>query len=353
MAAQPLLPLFKYSTIKEISDSGDLSSLPSCYSCRGPDIDGPTETLEEEVPIIDFSLLVGGTAKQRTQVIQDLGKACRDWGFFMVVNHGVPKSLMETMLNACMGFFNMREDVKQEYNGKHVFDPISHGTSFNSSVDNVRYWRDYLKVIVHPHFHSPAKPSGFRETSIEYATQTREMAKELLKAIWESLELKPEDMEEALDLNSCFQILVTNLYPPCPQPELALGIPPHSDHGLLTILLENGVNGLKVEHNGKWVHVKSLPNSFLVNTGDHMEIVSNGKYKSVVHQAEVNASSTRISIATAVGPSLDTVVVPAPQLVKHKHQLAYKGMKYRDFREHTQANPRQVKSLLDLLRLHN
>ncbi|KAJ0984651.1 hypothetical protein J5N97_003007 [Dioscorea zingiberensis] len=353
MAAQPLLPLFKYSTIKEISDSGDLSSLPSCYTCRGPDIDGPTEALEEEVPIIDFSLLVGGTAKQRTQVIQDLSKACRDWGFFMVVNHGVPKSLMEAMLNTCMGFFNMREDEKQEYNEKHVLDPIRHGTSFNTSVDKVRYWRDYLKVFVHPDFHSPAKPSGFREISVEYATRTREMTKELLKAIWESLELKPDDMEEALDLNSCFQILVANLYPPCPQPELALGIPPHSDHGLLTVLLENGVNGLKVEHNGKWVHVKSLPNSFLVNTGDQLEIVSNGKYKSVVHQAEVNASSTRMSLVTLVGPSLDNVVVPAPQLVKHNHQLAYNGMKYRDFLEHQQANPLLVKSLLDLLRLHN
>ncbi|KAJ0984652.1 hypothetical protein J5N97_003008 [Dioscorea zingiberensis] len=267
-AHEALLPLskLKYSTIKEISDSGVvLSSLPSCYACRDPDINGSTEILEEEVPIIDFSLLVGGTAKQRAQVIQDLGKACRDWGFFMVVNHDVPMRLMETMLDACKGFFNMREEEKQEYNGKHVLDPIRHGTSFNTSVEKFRYWRDYLKVFVHPHFHSPAKPSGFREISLQYVTRTREMAKELLKAIWESLELKPYDMEETLDLNSCFQILIVNLYPPCPEPELALGIPPHSDHGLLTILLENGVNGLKVEHNGKWVHVKPLPNSMVVN----------------------------------------------------------------------------------------
>ncbi|KAJ0984629.1 hypothetical protein J5N97_002985 [Dioscorea zingiberensis] len=274
MAAEPLLSLSKYNTVKEISDSGVLSSLPSCYACRDPDIDGPTETLEEEVPIIDFSLLVGGTAIQRAQVIQDLGKACRDWGFFMVVNHDVPKSLMETMLDACMGFFNMREEEKQEYNSKHVLDPIRYGTSVNTSVEKFRYWRDYLRFVVHPHFHSPAKPSGFRETSIEYATRTREMTKELLKGIWESLELEPDDMEEALDLNSCFQILLMNLYPPCPQPELALGVPPHSDHCLLTILLENGVNGLKVEHNGKWVHVKSLPNSFFVNTGDQLEVIN-------------------------------------------------------------------------------
>ncbi|KAJ0986852.1 hypothetical protein J5N97_005208 [Dioscorea zingiberensis] len=130
-AHEALLPLskLKYSTIKEISDSGVvLSSLPSCYACRDPDINGSTEILEEEVPIIDFSLLVGGTAKQRAQVIQDLGKACRDWGFFMVVNHDVAKRLMETMLDACKGFFNMREEEKQEYNGKHVLDPIRHGT---------------------------------------------------------------------------------------------------------------------------------------------------------------------------------------------------------------------------------
>lgn len=97
---------------------------------------------------------------------------------------------------------------------------------------------------------------------------------DLLAGIWESLGLEERYMTTALDLHSCFQIFIGNYYPPCPQPELAMGLPPHSDHGLLTILLQNGVDGLQLKQKGNWVNVKPHPNSFLVNTGDHMEVIN-------------------------------------------------------------------------------
>lgn len=98
------------------------------------------------------------------------------------------------------------------------------------------------------------------------------MTRELLKGISESLGLEASDLEKFLNVESGLQIFIANLYPPCPQPELALGMPPHSDHGLLTLLIQNGINGLQVQHKGKWVNVNAMPNSFLVNTGDHLEV---------------------------------------------------------------------------------
>ena len=67
------------------------------------------------------------------------------------------------------------------------------------------------------------------------------------------------------------QVQIANLYPSCPQPEYALGMPSHSDLGLLTLLVENEVGGLQVEHKGKWFNVNAIPN-FLVNTGDQLEV---------------------------------------------------------------------------------
>ena len=78
------------------------------------------------------------------------------------MNHGIPKRLMDEMLDAFEKFFNQSEEEKNEYTGKHVLDPIRFGTSTNTDVDKIRYWRDYLKMFVNPEFHSPAKPSGFR-----------------------------------------------------------------------------------------------------------------------------------------------------------------------------------------------
>lgn len=111
-----------------------------------------------------------------------------------------------------------------------------------------------------------------REISKEYCKRTREVARELLKGISESLGLEASYIDNTLNLNSGFQLLIANLYPPCPQPDLAMGLPPHSDHGLLTLLTQNGIGGLQLQHNGKWVNVDAPPNSFLVNTGDHIEV---------------------------------------------------------------------------------
>lgn len=75
-----------------------------------------------------------------------------------VVNHGVDERLMEGVIDWCDEFFNLREEEKQEYEGKDVFDPIRCGTSFNTSKEKVFYWRDFVKIFVHPDFHSPNKP---------------------------------------------------------------------------------------------------------------------------------------------------------------------------------------------------
>ena len=94
----------------------------------------------------------------------------------------------------------------------------------------------------------------------EYCERTRKVARELLRGIWKSLGLEESYVDKALNMDSGLQVFTANLYPPCPQPELAMGLPPHSDHGLLTFLTQNGVGGLQVQHNGKWVNVNAIPN---------------------------------------------------------------------------------------------
>lgn len=100
------------------------------------------------------------------------------------------------------------------------------------------------------------------------------MGKELLKGISESLGLEANYIEDTMNLDSGWQMIAANMYPPCPQPELAMGIPPHSDHGLLNLLMQNGVSGLQVLHNGKWINVSSTVNCLLVFVSDHLEVHS-------------------------------------------------------------------------------
>ncbi|KAF8032087.1 hypothetical protein BT93_D1104 [Corymbia citriodora subsp. variegata] len=342
------------TSVKTLAESSDLTSIPSHYafttSASGDQ--AVHSDHDDSIPVIDFSLLSSSNPDQRRKVVSDLAKACQDWGFFMVINHGVPESQMKAMVDMLTGFFDLTEEEKKEFEWKNVLDPIRFGTSFNASVEKVFFWRDYLKVRVHPKFHCPTKPEGFSEVLAEYSGAVRKLARELLKGISESLGLEPDYIGQAMNMDSSLQILTANLYPPCPQPELAMGMPPHSDHGLLTILMQNGIGGLQVHHGGKWVMIDPVPNAFLVNTGDHLEIMSNGKYKSVLHRAVVNNNSTRMSIVVSNGPSPDTVVTPAEQLVDGENNRAvYTGMKYKDFLELQQSSVLDGKSGLDRVKI--
>ncbi|PWA72581.1 oxoglutarate/iron-dependent dioxygenase [Artemisia annua] len=110
-----------------------------------------------------------------------------------------------------------------------------------------------------------------------------------------------------------------NYYPPCPQPEQVIGLTPHSDAVGITFLLElNEVPGLQIRKNDIWIPVKPLPNAFIVNIGEILEIVTNGQYKSVEHRAIVNSEKERLSIATFLNPKLDGDLGPAPSLITPK-----------------------------------
>ncbi|KAH7847732.1 hypothetical protein Vadar_029655 [Vaccinium darrowii] len=297
----------KRVSVKTLVESPGLTSIPSKYSYSLNPNESAGSEPDETIPTIDFSLLTSGDPHQRSKIIRDLDKACREWGFFMLVNHGVSKSLMKEVLDGCNQFFNLPMEEKMGYEGKDIWKPIRFGTGVDVKVEEFFFWRDFLKVYVHPQFNFPNKPEGFSEVAQEYSKRTREVIKELLKGVSESLGFEQSYIEKAMNLES--------------------------DHGLLTLLIENEIGGLQIQHNGKWFNVNPLPNSFLVNTGDHLEILSNGRYKSIKHRAVVNNKSTRITIPVPLGPSLDTVVSPAPELLEGESgcPAAYLPMKHKDY----------------------
>eukprot|EP00253_Pinus_taeda_P026104 PITA_26104 len=78
-----------------ISESG-IESLPSRYI--RPDEERPPKLrlLAEEIPIID---LVGLYDERRNKIMEDISGACREWGFFQVINHGVSAKLLMSEYN--------------------------------------------------------------------------------------------------------------------------------------------------------------------------------------------------------------------------------------------------------------
>ena len=88
------------------------------------------------------------------------------------------------------------------------------------------------------------------------------------------MKIEVKEMEEMFE--DGLQSVRMTYYPPCPQPELVMGIRPHSDATGITILNQvNGVDGLQIKKDGVWTPVSFLPDSFVVNIGDILEVCQN------------------------------------------------------------------------------
>ncbi|XP_057812536.1 2-oxoglutarate-dependent dioxygenase 19-like [Salvia miltiorrhiza] len=334
------------ATLKVIADSSSLKSVPSKFNFSNE----RTAFTSDSLPTVDFSALIAGDPHQRSKAVDDLAAACREWGFFILVNHGVPESLMEAMFIAVKEFFRLPDSEKKQFEAKSASDPIKCGNFnvANTSNQSFTLWRDYLKLYVHPNFHCPHQPQLLRDAVLEYTQITRKLATTLIEAVCEALELNQRYVDEILKMDSSFQMFATNYYPRCPQPDQAIGIPAHTDPGLFTFLIHNGVDGLQIEHDGKWFNADSPQNSILVNAADQLEIFTNGRCKSVKHRAVVNEERERISIVVANGPSGEAVVGPAAALVEKDGGAKYNAMKYEEYVESQLTKSRvDGKSLLE------
>ena len=104
-----------------------------------------------------------------------------------------------------------------------------------------------------------------------YLSELKNLALKILDQMAKALRMDPNDMKELFE--NGVQSLRMNYYPPCPQPEQVIGINSHCDASALTILLQiNQMDGLQIKKDGKWVAVRPLPDAFIVNIGDILEV---------------------------------------------------------------------------------
>ncbi|KAL0289131.1 UNVERIFIED_CONTAM: putative 2-oxoglutarate-dependent dioxygenase SLC1 [Sesamum calycinum] len=326
----------------------------------------PPDQINIKLPVIDFEELQG---PNRSQVLKSLAYACENYGFFQLVNHGMEEEIINNMVNVGKRFFEMPLSEREKYMSADVSAPVRCGTSFNQKNDGVFCWRDFLKLVCHPMpdvlSHWPSSPHDFREMAVTYAEGTRFLFLMLVEATLESLGLKNREKktesllndvdadEDAIlkELEDGSQQMVVNYYPPCPQPDLTLGLPPHSDYGFLTLLLQDDVKGLQIQHQDNWVTVQPIPGSFVVNVGDHLEIFSNGRYKSVLHRVFVNSVKCRISVASLHTFPFTSTVRPSAKLVSETNPRRYKDTDFASFLEYIKSCDCKKKNFLESRKL--
>ncbi|CAN6239311.1 unnamed protein product [Urochloa humidicola] len=274
-----------------------------------------------------------------------IADAAREWGLFQVVNHGVPSSVVAELQRVGRAFFALPREEKE----RHAMDPASgriegYGTTTlqRRDLEGNKAWNDFLFHVVAPpervdHGAWPRNPPGYREANEAYCLHVQRLARELFGHLSRGLGLEEGAMAEAFGGGGMVFLQKINFYPPCPQPELALGVAPHTDMSTLTVLVPNDVQGLQIFKDGHWYDAKYVPGALIVHIGDQIEIFSNGAYKAVLHRTTVNKEKTRMSWPVFVEPPGELVVGPHPQLVTEENPAKYKARKYKDY-QHCKIN---------------
>lgn len=286
-----------------------------------------------EVPVIDLS------HSNEVDVVALVAEAGREWGLFQVVNHGIPNEVISALQKAGKGFFELPQEEKELCAKSGEGGSIQgYGTKLQKEVEGKKGWVDHLFHNIWPptfidYKFWPKNPRSYREANEVYAEHLRKVSAKLFELL--SLGLGPEfegnELLSGSGGDDLIYLMKINYYPPCPRPDLALGVPPHTDMSSLTILVPNEVPGLQVFKDNKWYDVNYIPNALIVHIGDQIEILSNGKYKAVYHRSTVNKESTRMSWPVFLEPPPEFEVGPLSKLVNDQNPAKFKTKKFKDY----------------------
>ncbi|XP_059660367.1 hyoscyamine 6-dioxygenase-like [Cornus florida] len=312
---------------KFVSNWFSVQSLPETYvfppDKRPEKLSVP---LCKTIPVIDLGKVVD---HDRSDTVQQILNASQEFGFFQVINHGVSENIIDDAVSLFKEFFNMQDEDKPSVYSE---DCRFFTSSLNYANEEFHLWRDVLRHPCHP-FEEwmkiwPEKPTRYREVVRTYSAEVRELSQRILQMICEGLGLQPGYFRDELTKS---QKLSVNHYPPRPDPSLTLGLHKHCDPNLITILHQGDVYGLQVFKDGQWIGIEPLPNAFVVNIGYQLQVISNGKLRSVEHRAVTNSKEVRTSITTFITPSEDSVIEPAEDLVSECNPPLYRAFQYKEF----------------------
>lgn len=281
--------------IKGLVDSG-IEKIPKIFIRPYEEIleNSSIDGAKLEIPVINLGGI--NNDQDRKKIVSEIKSATEKWGFFQIVNHGIPLEVLDETIEGVRRFHEQSSDDKKEFystDSKQVVYTGNYELDKTKAVD----WRDSLHINkssidrIDPQLIPPI----CRDAILDHNKHVLNLGNVVLELLLEAIGLKPEKLKEL----ECDRGWVTSYhyYPPCPQPELALGILKHTDGTFLTVLLQDQIGGLQVLYQNQWVDVHSRPGALIINIGDLFQIISNDKFKSVCHRVRSKRVGPRISAA--------------------------------------------------------
>ncbi|KQJ84914.1 flavanone 3-dioxygenase 2 [Brachypodium distachyon] len=294
------------------------------------------------LPIVDLApfFAAGDSAESgngvaRARATEDVREACLATGFFRVVNHGVPRELMARALELSAAFFAIPDDEKAKARSPDASAslPVGYARQPAHSADK----NEYL-LVFNPGLWLnayPAEPAGFREALEECYEKLTELGLLIQEILNECMGL-PTGFLAGYNGDRSFDFLAALRYFPSSSTEDSNGLSAHEDGNVATFVLQDDVGGLEVlgdDSNGGWILAEPVEGSIVVNVGDVVQVLSNGKFRSATHRVVRKPGLPhRHSLAFFLTVHGDAWVEPLPEFVAGVGQAPrYRGFRYGEY----------------------
>ena len=238
-----------------------------------------------------------------------LGHSVVDCGFAIIADHGIPQSLIDRAEEKARAFFVLPDETKRKYaiagqGGARGYTPFGIETAKGATAHDLKeFWHVGRELDDGHPFRAmmaaniwPAEVPGFRETFLELYDTFDRTGVRILSAIARFLGLDEAFFTDTVrDGNSVLRMLH---YPPQAEPagnHIRAGA--HEDINTITLLLGAEEAGLELQtRDGRWIPVSPKPGELVVNIGDMLQRLTNGRLRSTPHRV-VNPAPDRAAHA--------------------------------------------------------
>ncbi len=277
------------------------------------------------IPVIDFAGFIEGKPSERARVAREIKTACETIGFFYLENHGISRERRARIFEAARQFFALPQDtlMRIEATSEHYrgYMPLASRTDkktglamlFEAFKMQIELPADDPDLLAGKPLHQtnkwPQDMPDWRRTVLDYWDAMIGLSELLLSAFALSINL-PDNYFHKFYVKPLAQLSLLH-YPPQPphSPEGQWGIEPHTDTGAFTILAQDDIGGLQVQHKTEgWIEAPPMADAYVVNIGDMMARWTNGRFSSTPHRVVNRTGKDRISVPFFMNPDYDAII---------------------------------------------